>query len=127
MTGLGQQIELIQFPLAMRDAALFPLHALVEMRRASAEPVEDFERALRKADRARPVTDPVAVVEQHRLDAALTEIDRECEPDRPGPDNDDRVAHDSARRLIGRLPILELAVWLRGSARHLSTPDFSNR
>ena len=53
MAGLGQQVELVDHPVAPEHLALLPGDALVEHPLADAEAVEDLERALGVADRAR--------------------------------------------------------------------------
>ncbi len=67
----------------------------------AAQPVEDLQRALGEADGARALADPVAVVEQHAVDAAQLQVDRQREPDRAGADDDDRVARGRAATLVG--------------------------
>ena len=60
-----------------------------------------FQRALRETDRARPLADPVGIVEQHDGLAALRQIDRQRQPDRPGADH-----HDGMMRRVAASPIL---------------------
>ena len=112
---LRQQVELIELRGAVKDLADAPHHALVDHALADAEPVPIFQRALGEADRARALADPVGVVEQHHLLAALRQIDRERQPDRPGADHDDRMLGDVGRGpvLIGVTAIAELDVRLR--------------
>ena len=86
------------------------------MRSADAEPVPEFERAFGKADRARPLADPVGIVEQHDGLAALRQIDRERQPDRAGADHHHGVfGHLGAGAiLVGMAAIAELDFgWLR--------------
>jgi hypothetical protein len=65
---------------------------------AAAQAIEDLQRALRVADRARADADGVVVVEHEHRNAALREIDRRGEADRPAPDDDDRHARAGRRR-----------------------------
>ena len=86
------------------------------MRSADAEPVPEFERALGKADRARPLADPVGIVEQHDGLAALRQIDRERQPDRPGADHHHGMFGriGAGAILVGMAAIAELDFgWLR--------------
>ena len=85
----------------MKDPADAPDHALVDHALADAEPVPVFQRAFRKADRARALADPVGIVEQHDGLAALRQIDRQRQPDRPGADH-----HDGVTRGVAAVPIL---------------------
>ena len=73
---------------------------------ADAEPIEDFQRALRPADAARAFADAIRIVEQHDGHAALRKIDRGRKPDRPGADHDDRMPRDRGRVLIGGAAIV---------------------
>ena len=109
---LGQQVELVELRVAVKDLADAPDHALVDHALADAEPVPDLERALREADRARALADPVGIVEQHDRLPALREIDRQRQPDRPRADHDDRMfGHVRVRPiLIGMAAIAELGV-----------------
>ena len=88
---LRQQVELIKLRGAVKDLADAPHHALVDHALADPEPVPEFERAFGKADRARPFADPVGIVEQHHGLAALRQIDRKRQPDRPGADHHHRM------------------------------------
>ena len=92
-------------------------HLRLIARFAGAEPIEDLQRTLRKADGPRAIADAVTVVEQHRFDAALAEIDRERDADRPSAGNHDRVADGCCGSLIGRCAILELPMRLRTAIR----------
>ncbi len=111
-----QEIELIELRGAVKDPADAPHHALVDHALADAEPVPVFQRALGKADRARALADPVGIVEQHHALAALRQIDRERQPDRPGADDDNAMPGDlgAAAVLVGVAAIAELDFgWLR--------------
>ena len=88
---LRQQIELIKLRGAVKNLADAPHHALVDHALADAEPVPELQRAFGKADRARALADPVGIVEQHDGLAALRQIDRERQPDRPGADHHHRM------------------------------------
>jgi hypothetical protein len=72
------------------------------MRSPTPEPVGHLQRALGKADGARAFRDPVGVVEHHDWDAALGQIDRRRQPDRPGAHDDHRMMHRPGRILVGR-------------------------
>ena len=63
---LRQQIERIEQFVADKDLAELPGDALRHKPLADAEPVEDFERALRPADAARAFADAIRIVDQHR-------------------------------------------------------------
>ncbi len=91
MAFLRQQVELVELRVAVKNLADAPDHALVDHALADAKPVPVFQRAFRKADRARALADPVGVIEQHDGLAALRQIDRQRQSDRPGADHDDRV------------------------------------
>ena len=97
---LRQQIERIEQFVADKDLAELPGDALCHKPLADAEPIEDFERALRPADAARAFADPIRIVDQHDRHAALREVDCGRKADRPGADNDDRSPHDRRRVLI---------------------------
>ena len=113
---LRQQIELIKLRGAVKDLADAPHHALVDHAAADAEPVPEFQRALGKADRARALADPVGIVEQHHRLAALRQIDRKRQPDRPGADHHHGIFGriGAGPILIGMAAITELGFgWLR--------------
>ena len=107
---LRQQVELIELRVAVKDLADAPDHALVDHALADAEPVPEFQRAFREADRARALADPVGIVEQHDGLAALRQIDRQRQPDRPGADHDDGVTRGVAGSpiLVGVTTVAEL-------------------
>ena len=107
--GLGQQVEAVDLLVAEEHLADVPRHALVDHAVAAAEPVEDLERALGEADRARAGRQRVVVVEQHDRHAALRQVDRQRQADRPGADHDDRVAHRRRGVLVGRAAVVEVA------------------
>ena len=106
---LRQQVELIKLRGAVKDLADAPHHALVDHALADAEPVPEFQRALGEADRARALADPVGVVEQHDTLAALRQIDRQRQPDRPGADHDDRM--------FGRIAVRPILVGMACDSR----------
>ena len=107
---LRQQVELIKLLVAVKNLADAPHHALVDHALADAEPVPVFQRALGKADRARSLADPVGIVEQHDGLAALREVNRQRQPDRPGANHHNGVVRRVAvlALLIGRSAIAEL-------------------
>ena len=122
---LRQQVELIEQRFAVKNLADLPDHALVDHVLADTEPVPEFERAFREADRARAVADAVGVVEQHDRLPPLREIDGERQPYRSSADHDDGMPGDiSANKiLIGVTAVAEprfsLAVGLRFGLCHL--------
>ena len=86
-----QQVELVEHLLAEEDLADLPDHALADHALADPEPVPDLQRSLGKTDRARAFADAVGVVEQHDRLAALREIDRQRQSDRPGAYHHHRI------------------------------------
>ncbi len=119
-----QQVELVEQVVLEKDLADFPDHALLDHALADAEPVPQFQRALRKADRARAVADPVGIVEHDDAVSALRQIDGQRQPDRTSPDDDHRMARGVRRRavLVGMAAIAELG---DGRLRHVSNPVMS--
>ena len=93
---LRQQVEGEQKVVAVKHLAELPGDALRHQAFADAEPVENFQRALRPADAARALADAVGIVEENDRHAALRQIDGGGEPDRAGTDDDDRPARDRA-------------------------------
>jgi hypothetical protein len=110
-----QQIELVELGLAMKDPADAPHHALCDHTVADAEPVPVFQRALREADRARALADAVGIIQQHDALAALREIDRQRQSNRPGAHHHDRVLGGilAGAILIGVTAVAELGFYLR--------------
>jgi hypothetical protein len=84
----GQEVELIGELVALVDLADLPAHALRGDRLAASEAVEDLERALRVADRARADADGVVVVEQQDGLPAARKIDRGGQSHRPRAHDD---------------------------------------
>jgi hypothetical protein len=107
---LRQKIESVKLRRAVENPADAPNHALVDHSLADSKPVPEFKRALREADRARPLTDPVGVVEQNDVLAALRQIDRKRQPDRAGANHDYRVCGNigTGSILIGVATITEV-------------------
>ena len=97
MAGLRLQIELVHLFILEEHAPEFPRHTLLDHAVAATQPVEYLQRALGKTDGARTGREAVIVVEQHHGDALLREIDRQCEPDRAGADDDDRMPRQRIR------------------------------
>ncbi|ESS39153.1 hypothetical protein P355_4083 [Burkholderia cenocepacia KC-01] len=91
MPLLGQQVERVKLLVLQEHLADVPAHALVDEALAAAEPVEDLERALGEADRARAGRQRVVVVEQHDRHALLREVDRGGQAHRARADDDHRV------------------------------------
>ena len=112
---LGQQIKLIKLRRTVENLADAPYHPLVDHAAADAEPVPVLEGALGETDRARPLADPVGIIEQHDGLAALRQIDRERQPDRSGADHHDGMFGSirASPILIGVTAIAELGFGLR--------------
>ena len=110
VTLLGQQVELIELGIAVKNLASAPNHALFDHAAADAEPIPIFQRALGEADRARALADAVGVIEQHHGLTALRQVDRQRQPDRPGADHDDGMLGSVGRGaiLVGMPAIAEL-------------------
>ena len=100
--ALGQEIELVDLPVAEEHLAVPPLHALVHHRLAAAEAVEDFERAFGEADRARAPAHLVVLVENDDGDVVQRAIDGGGQADRTRADDDDGVPSRRRAVLIGR-------------------------
>jgi len=117
---LGQQIELVELRGAVKDFSDAPDHAFVDHAAADAEPIPEFQRAFREADCARALADAVGVIEQNDALAALRQIDRERQSDRPSTDDYDRMMRGIglAPLLIGVTTIAELGF---GRLRHDKT------
>ena len=115
VAGLRQQVELIELRGAVKNLADAPDHALVDHAVADTEPIPELQRALGEADGARAFADAVGVIEQHDPVAALRQIDRKGQPDRPCADHDHRMLGDSGAGavLIGVTAIAELGLCLR--------------
>src|SRR5262249_30175080 len=109
------EVELVELGLAVKDAADAPHHALLDHAVADAEPIPIFERPFREADRARAFADAVGIIEQHNALAALREIDRERQADRPRAHHDDRMLGGilAGAILVGVTAIAELGFCLR--------------
>jgi hypothetical protein len=84
---LRQEIEAIDELIAKEHLADVPADALGDDRLRAAEPVEDFERPLRVADRARSDRHRPILVQDHDGDSALAEVDRRGQADRPCADD----------------------------------------
>ena len=97
MAGFRQQVELVDLLVPEKDPAHVPFDALADDPICASQPVENFQRALGPADRARTDADGVVFVEHHHVDAALREIDRRAKTDRAGA-GDDSPANDAAWR-----------------------------
>src|SRR6266576_2728595 len=88
---LRQQIELIKQRRAVKNPADAPHHALADHAATDAEPVPVLKGALGKADRTRPLTDPVGIVEQYdRQTARRQQLPRDIAPPQYRSDPDRR-------------------------------------
>src|SRR4029077_16487614 len=99
-TCLRQRTEWVERPRAVEDPADAPHHALVDHALADAEPVPEFERALRKTARPRPLADTVGLVEQHDALASLRQIDRQRQSYRSGADYRNRICGNATAGLV---------------------------
>ena len=104
---LRQQVEPVGERVAEKHASYLPAHALFDHSLAAAEPVENLQRALGEADRARAGGERVVLVEHHDGDAVLCQVDRAGETHRPGADHDHPMMHRRRRRLVRRADIGE--------------------
>jgi hypothetical protein len=104
----------------VKDPADAPDHTLVDHAIGNAEAIPEFEGSFGKADRARPLADPVGVIEQNDSLATLCQIDRERQPDWAGPDHHYGVfgSVGSGAILVGMASIAELDL---GLLRHALT------
>ena len=84
VTGLGQQVELIEQAIAQKDLAEVPDYALAHGALAAAEPVENLECALRETDRAAALGGLVVLVHEQHVHPVLGEIDRRAQSHRSG-------------------------------------------
>jgi hypothetical protein len=116
-----QQIELIQQIVFEKDLADLPDDSLLDHALANAETIPQLQRPFREANRARAVADPVGVIQHDDRMAALRQIDRQRQPDRPCPDDHDRMARGIRGRpvLVGMAAIAELG---DRRLRHVSNP-----
>ena len=96
VAGLGQQVEAVERLVAVKDLAGPPGHALLDHRLGQAQPVEDLERALGEADRARALADAVGIVEQHAPAPAGAPDRAPASGRRTRADDDHRVARRAA-------------------------------
>ena len=76
MPRLGEQVELENLLVAKEHPADVPGHALLHQALAAPESIEDLQRSLRPADRARADADGVILVEHQDIDASQRQIDR---------------------------------------------------
>src|SRR5205823_10418924 len=100
MARLGQQVEAVDELVLEIHFADVPGHPFVDDSLATAEAVPDLERSFCKADRPRSKRELVVVVDDDHAHALPREIDRGSKTDRPGADDDDRMASRGARILI---------------------------
>lgn len=105
LVPVGLQAEGIEQALAAEYLPGCPGHALGDTAVADAQPVEDFERALGHADRARADADLVAVVQHHHGHPARRQVDGEGEPDQATAGDDDRVVRRLGAILVGRTDV----------------------
>ncbi|KAI1690661.1 hypothetical protein Ddc_24800 [Ditylenchus destructor] len=102
MAGLAEQVELVDLLVAEEDAAHAPGHALVDDALAAAQPVEDLQRPLGEAQRARSHREPAVVVQQHDGHALQREVDGGAQSHRARADDDHRMTRGLAA-LVGVL------------------------
>ncbi len=112
VTGFGQQVELIDLPVAEEDLAHVPFHAFFDDAIATPQPVENFQRTLGPADGARADTDRVVFVEHEHVDAALGEIDGRAKTDRTGAGDNHRPMMRRPAAVDGRRTIDRMRVCL---------------
>ena len=103
----GQQVELVDLLVLQEHAAELPRHALVRHAVAAAKAVEDFERALGKADGARAGGQLVVVVQQHDRNVLLRQIDGQRQSHRASTHHDHRMPRRRCCRLIGMALVVE--------------------
>src|SRR5436309_3993447 len=99
MTRLGQEIELVDLFIAEKYSAYIPANTFLDELLATTQPIENFQRAFRPADRPRADAHRVVFVEHQHLDAATREIDSCRQPDRSGADNDGGPVAGSSAQL----------------------------
>ena len=104
MSAFRQQVELVRELAALIDLAHAPAHALARNGLAASQAIEDLQRPLRIADRARAHAHRVVVVEHEHRDPALGQVDRGDQPHRPGAD-DDHLAMARRPVELGRAPV----------------------
>ena len=101
VTLAGQQVEFVDLLVAKENPADAPADALLHQPLGAAQAVENLERALRPADRARADADRVVLVDQQHVDAAQREIDRRGQADRAGAGDDHRPVSRRPAQLGG--------------------------
>src|SRR5205823_4183486 len=97
---LGQQVEAVDKLVLEIHLSDVPGHAFVDDSLATAESVPDLERSFGEADRSRSKRELVVVIDDDHAHALPRKIDRGSQTDRPGADDDDRMASRGARILI---------------------------
>ena len=107
MAFFGLQVEFINLLGLQEYTSEFPRHALAGHAVAAAQAVEDFQRALGKANGAGARRQLVVVVEQHHGDALLRQIDRQRQPHRTRAHHHHRMASGLSCPLIRMARVLE--------------------
>ncbi len=107
VAGLRQQVELVELAIAKEQLPDVPDDALVHGALPNPQPVEDLQRALGEADGAAPLGGFVVFVQQHGLDAMLSEVDRHAQADRTRSDDRHAIAAGLAGDELRRLAIGE--------------------
>ena len=107
MAGVRQQVEAVDQFLLEEHLADVPRHALGHHARATAQPIENVERAFGEADGARAGRQRVVVVEQHHRHTALRQVDGQGQADRAGTDHHHRPAHRRRGRLVRVAGVVE--------------------
>ena len=110
VSGLGQQVELVGQAVAKEDLTHFPLNAPVCKTLAHAQPVPYFEGALGVAHGTRADAHRVVVIQHHDGLPAAGAVQRQCQPDRAGTDDDNRLTFHFAAQLLRALPVGEFRV-----------------
>ena len=103
--ALRQQVELVEQLRAVEHLAELPGDPLCDRPLAHAQSIEDLQRALGVAQAARALAELGLAVDDHAGHAALAEIDRQRQPDRPAAHDHDRMARRPRPVLIGRAPV----------------------
>ena len=116
MAGLGQQIESVDFALVEKHPPDPPVYSPPYQPVGQAQPIEDFQRALRPANRAAAMADRVVIVQEDDRNAAPSQIDRRRQTDGTGANHDDGLYARIRSGLLRRRSIVIFGV---GKAGHM--------